>query len=473
MSRHLPSSSFDLAIFWRRKWSILIATIFTVALGVIYLLLTEKVHEVQTRILVQKNATGIDRDQNHRWDREFVATQAELIRSPLILRAALDQAPLTIPDPQTDPVKYVLDRLIVAPVVQTDVLSIQFRTADPDECVKFVNSIVKAYEEHLQEIDTDTNSESVELLTHRERELRERLHQLDEEHIQLRKNSPLIGQSKDIVNVHAAMLSQLAQKLTASRLRKVELDSQLQSLAMTDQRRLSSIDDGSTIKTIAMLPSSANVARTNLEYGPQLRNLVIANLMRDDHDLGARNIVEMEQQLQLAEVKRQQALQKFGARHAEAKLAEAEVAEWEEMLDARLAAAVDSVQQQLQVETVAETSLSKLYEDEQAEVKAIDDFLLKDEKTRAEIARTEEIYNTVLARLSEVELSEQAVASGHRSIVVRDLEGPELKAEVSWPQPKKFLALCGIVGLIGGVLLSLAVESVRGGSADESSSDES
>jgi hypothetical protein len=136
----------------------------------------------------------------------------------------------------------------------------------------------------------------------------------------------------------------------------------------------------------------------------------------------------------------------------------AEIATLEGLLREHVAAAVVWLKNQVGVEAAAEANLQQLLEIEQEKVKALDGYLLQDDMIRAEIARTEALYNGTLAQLTDVRLVDQALAEGGMSVVVRDLQGPDLQAELVWPKPIELLAICGVCGLIGGVFLAYGSE---------------
>ena len=92
-----------------------------------------------------------------REDRYFMGTQAEAISSPLIVRAALARAPITIPAKHAqDPMRFILESLKVSPIVNANVMSIRFHGADPEETQRFMSALVKSYEEYIQNLEANT-----------------------------------------------------------------------------------------------------------------------------------------------------------------------------------------------------------------------------------------------------------------------------------------------------------------------------
>jgi uncharacterized protein involved in exopolysaccharide biosynthesis len=133
--------------------------------------------------------------------------------------------------------------------------------------------------------------------------------------------------------------------------------------------------------------------------------------------------------------------------------AEEQVAYWQQLLDQRVQAAESGLAHQLEAAKVTETKLQQLYDQERRRVKQLDDFLVEEAALAAKITRTEETHAATLARLKEYQLTEQALQGGRSSVVVRILDGSDLQEQAIWPQTKALLGLCGMLGIVGGVVL--------------------
>ncbi len=441
--------------FWQKSGLTLLCGLLAGGAGFYYLGVVDPTYEAETRLLITENANpGLAPTQPSN-GREFIATQAELIRSPLIVKRAIGQVPIQVPeDAKLDEVSFALEQLTVSPILQTEVLSIRYRSPSPRECVSFVKAVVESYRQHLRSTESSSNTDTMELLTQREDEIRNELRDLNERHLQLRKNSQLVGQSRDAINVHLAMLSQLAQNLTETRLKKLALAGQLESLSVVRKNER-------PVEQVAALRTATVTTHGPIESKSAQRDLTVADLLRDQNDVGSQNLVDLENQLRNARIRFQQVEQKFGERHIESRLAQSEVENLEQLFNDRLSANTESLKLQLARLTAAEADLSKLYDQEQKTVKALDTYLIQDEKLRAEIGRTELIYNTVVQRLNDLQLNNQALKNGQASVVVRDLQGSNIHSELVWPQPKSFLALCIAFGLISGFLVTFGYDILR------------
>ncbi len=135
------------AMVWRRKGLLFVSLVLTLAIGAAYLEFATPIYEVRARLLVQKQ--GVHLDPARPWDfsdPDFLATQAQILRSPVIVREALASADYPPPqEPQTDPVVAIIESLTVDPVRGTNVLSLSFRTPHPQPGTTLVEQLIEKY----------------------------------------------------------------------------------------------------------------------------------------------------------------------------------------------------------------------------------------------------------------------------------------------------------------------------------------
>jgi uncharacterized protein involved in exopolysaccharide biosynthesis len=114
---------------------------------------------------------------------EFREAQAELLRGPLVITAALRMpgiAQLPIVRQQEDPVKWLASRLTVTTRPETKMIGLQLKGNDPEQLAQLVDALVSAYQDHLAGIsrmrhrDELTRLQSEQELKHQEIETRER-----------------------------------------------------------------------------------------------------------------------------------------------------------------------------------------------------------------------------------------------------------------------------------------------------------
>ena len=114
-----------LEMVWRRKWYLIGPVAIAVLLGAAFMTRIEPVYRIQARVLVQHQGLAVGKDRPAKDSEEFLATQAEIIRSPAVVERAVRSLNLTARTAaDKDPVTAILDELTVKPVLGTSVLSI-------------------------------------------------------------------------------------------------------------------------------------------------------------------------------------------------------------------------------------------------------------------------------------------------------------------------------------------------------------
>ncbi|MEX1223832.1 MAG: Wzz/FepE/Etk N-terminal domain-containing protein, partial [Pirellulales bacterium] len=253
------SSMVDLGELWRYKWRIVAITTLFVAAGVGYLFVTPTVYEVSCRVAVREDTPAIEQPLGLA-NREFLATQAEVIRSPLIIREALTDAPITLPETyEKSASAFVLETLAVTPIIQTEVLKISYRSENEDEAKALVAALVTKFEEHVRQDDRSRHAEELELLTRREAELRDQLAVLQQQRAVFRRDSPLVGQSRESLTLEANQLAESAQRLSEARARRMALENKLKSYVVAKSNLNNGEDDGAVVP--ASLATEANSPR--------------------------------------------------------------------------------------------------------------------------------------------------------------------------------------------------------------------
>jgi uncharacterized protein involved in exopolysaccharide biosynthesis len=168
----------DLAlILWRRKGFLAASTLSLMIAGAAYLWQAQPAYQVEARILVERQqppaAATEPAGRETEQDKNFLATQAEIIRSPAVVGRAVQRLGLRAPDGfEADPVTSIIGSLSVAPVLGTNVLRIGFRSPDPAEAARTVEGLVDTYRQYVLEGERQSQATKVQLLSESERKLR-------------------------------------------------------------------------------------------------------------------------------------------------------------------------------------------------------------------------------------------------------------------------------------------------------------
>lgn len=480
-----PSRQLDPRIIWRRKWYLVLSVAVTMGLGGLYLVLVPATYEVEARVLVQVERLTVEQEPRSQPDRAFLATQAEIICSPLIVERALEVVPINLPpDAACGPVETVLADLGVNPVEHTSVLKLSFRNQDAQTAVDLVNALIDSYKDYSKESQRGSYSETLQLLTRREEELRRELRDLEAEYQQLRKGSPLLGAGEEAFAAHMAMAQQLGVLLADTKNRRLDLESQL--LVATELRKLQRPDRVAQISATGFrqpYPPIHLVLQRDQTPQPVVTETVASKGKsrkpffppQTGSERSGQDSVRpatLQAELWRARVRVKQLSQVYGPKHPDMLAALEEVRLWENALDECEQMQCDACTQQLAALKKTETHLTGLYNDEFKKVKGLDIHVLKEEQARENIRRCQEVYDSTVTKLREWQMAEEALGEGQLVTHVRVLEGPQLANARAWPQPLQFLAICAMIGLTAGGALVMVVDPQRASSGQKSRADQ-
>ncbi len=458
---------------WAHKWLVLAVTGLCVLAGVAYVCVAVPVYEVKTRLSIAKGGDPSKAvPDDVREDRFFMGTQAEAISSPLIVRKAMAEAPLTIPARYADdPMRFVLEALKVSPIVNTNVMAIRFHGSNSDEALRFVAALVKSYEEYIQTTETNSGGAAMELLAQRERELRDELKAAEQAYAELRKASPLVGQGNDQIAASTEVLGAISRSLGEVRVRRCEMQSRLAMVEQAETEMAASertdADKPAVVAAFvshqdivadedAAASAGHSVVTSSVRNAAQLSDM--SGKMRSSSGAGSEDLADIEKQLRAAQVAKDRVAQQYGELHPAYRRAESEIAKWQTLLQDRLTITVDSMQHQCSLDSSTEKGLSEVYEAELKKAKELDDYVVREEALLAEIARVEKVHGAVFGQLTDAKLWDKALEQGRTSVSVQDLDGGDRRAELLWPMPIVFIAACALIGFALAVLFVFGLE---------------
>jgi len=429
-----------LEIGWRRKWYLIGAVAVALALGVAYLSRIEPQYRVQARVLVRRQAPLLDQSRPPKTDEEFLATQAEIIRSPAVVRGAVETLPAKTRHPHpSDPVADALDALSVMPVPGTNVLSISFVGPDPQQATRTVEAIIAAYRAYLHQLDHDGHLESLRLLTQSEKELRRDLEAWQEQYRQLRKSNPLIGEGRDAAAVQKALLRHLGERLTECRTRRMEMENRMR--VMRDGRGTS----------VAGAPADPPWVQASLSRSPGADGTMkVAGRSPDTRMI--------RHELFAAQAEVEALAADYGPKHPAMRAAAQKVAAWQQRLTQSEAEAAALLEQELAAARMHEQQLADLYRREFDRIKIVDAHLIEEQQVLDRIGRIRSVHDSILTQVAQWQLADQALSGGRSGVKVSTLEAPDVAERLVFPPPSLTLAVCLVVGLVAGAGIVTLVE---------------
>ena len=449
-------------IILRQKRLLLIPVLVSLALGAGFLSRSKPYYEAEARILVQRQNMLMEQGRAPGREDEFLATQVEILASPAILarvvqrlqaNSGLESSPAE--DSSSEQVQSILNALKVTRVLETNVLNISFRAGDPESAVRTVEQVIASYEEYLREIEEDSQLNVLHLLTRSEKDLRAELNVLNERYQQLRSESPIMGgQGQDVLNVHWTSIEYYSQKLAELENRRTELEYQIEAWALAgDADAVGALVSHDAPHEVSTVTSARNAQDEEASLvaavwqQPELVNQPGAGVSQEEFA----NPSSLTEALFRARAHIQQLRVHFGERHRDVELAREEIEFWEQLLQTRFEAAQAQLPVQLDIVRLHEQQLRKLYDQKVKEAKSLDGYLLKERQAWDGIQRAQEIHQTILTQIRELQLNNAALNDGRGRVSVNVLEAPVDAKRQVWPPPLLLLAVCTVVGLVAGL----------------------
>ena len=452
----------DISILWRRKGTITLSVLACVALGFAYLQQATPVFESEARVLVQQQ-DPLNSSHRVRTDEEFLATQAEIIRSPVIIEKALETVKVNVPaGSKLDPVFYVLKGLRVTPIQKTNVLNISFRGPDREQADRLVTTIISCYSDYLKSTEAVRTSDSLKLMRQSEENLRSQMAALQQKHEQLRKESPQIGQGHDAMTIPMARLREIGNQLAQTSGRRMDLENRLRVSASLSKlpetpATLRKADSALADGTVLADASASNAAQLTAAYpftpGESSSAPAVVISLQDNTTVATADPVRIQEQLWKAKAQALDLAQVYGPRHPEVRALNQQIVLWERRLVESQANTTAAIAVELEALKVAEQDLSDRYQKEMNATRELDTFIFREQQMIDEIRRVEAAHKTTLEAATQMDMAAQALDGGQGSILVRILESPELVENRVWPMPAQFIGLCAVIGFLGSSVL--------------------
>lgn len=299
-------------MIWRRKILLACCVLAAVAGGAGYLSWAQPLYEVEARILVERgeeNPTGENRSgsRESEQDKNFLATQAEILRSPAVLGRAIETHALSAPGGiDADPLSSIAESLAVSPVLGANVLRIAFRGPDAAEAVRTVNGLIESYRDYTLETQRSTHTDALRRLAGSEESLRQELQTLEHDYQVQRREEAARGTAQ------AGLTDGPERGLAAS-----DPSDQLPAKLVTLVSR-------ETAKEAAALPADSQIAPGDVgEPAPP----------------GSWSTATIQEELSRAEVRLMELSQSFGPKHPDVVAVKEQIVAWKRLLRESLEAA--------------------------------------------------------------------------------------------------------------------------------------
>jgi len=421
----LPS----LAWKWRRYVGL--SVVATLALGAIYLMLATTIYGVTALLLVEHRDTGINEYGILRDDTSFLATQAEVLHSPPVVRGALVGSGIGFPEPELGIFARVLSwlpfvdapdvdaekvdvaaallNLDATPVIGTQVITLTYRTDDSAAGLRFVQSLIDSYSDYVHELDQSGQGEALALLETEEETRRQALHELELQYEALRAAGGSLGDDQqNALAVETARLEEHARSLVQAQSDRIHIENDLRAA-----------------RAFASKPAEPSDALREAEQ-------------------------------RLAELR-----QNYSDRHPEVRAVLAQIQALRAPTPQTNASEVQDLERRLRAARDTEANLSALYESEFRKSKAVDLERMREQRLAEDVNNAREAHEVALRLLHEKKLTVQALTKDGAGVLVRTLQVPTLLEDALWPRPVPVLFCCIVIGALAGLGLAVVAERAQ------------
>lgn len=484
MSAHSLPPLLSVSMIWRGKWIILGCVTATMLAACVYLFAATPIYESEARLMVRQKGLQFETEKGFLKDRQFLATEAEVLRSEPNVRRALQSVHPVLPDTfDDDPMSYVLDSLTVTPSPVADVLTIRYRSVDQQDSIEMLRAMIDSYQEMVLQNEGDNYGSTIGVIAAREQQLREELARLQSEYEEIRRNSPLIGQGGETLNLQAKQLAALSERLGVAKGRRFDVEKKLESFAGFQNRSskepaatqfvlLRGLETGlPDAATVEASPMDDVVALSYTGFGDAaLHNSAAAQMFRQQAESKLAQMHDVQRQFWLAEAAAiRTAVKPSHPGHNKVaeelehwkKLVDHHEEHWAKFLDEQVHALTSVLEQELKTAIQTEHELEALYQETEQQVKQLDAHLLREQTVLRKIEQLETVHETMLARLVDFEMADQANQKGRMSVDVRVLAGPELSGERVWPLPPLVMAGAMLLGCLMALTLLILSSSTQ------------
>jgi len=222
-------------ILWRSRWIVLLTTVAVLAAALIYVTKVTPVYTSTSRIYVEQSGPKIFAETQEgvmTQSKNYLYTQAELLKSTPILTAVLDTAGIqqmqTFSDVDNH-ISYLKKTLNATVGKKDDIISISYDSPYPNEAAQLVNTVIDSYITYHATQKRSTSSEILKILradkTKRDKELSETLKKL----LDFQNDNPDIVLEDSRGNILIEQLQRWSTLLTEAKLKTIERNSAYES----------------------------------------------------------------------------------------------------------------------------------------------------------------------------------------------------------------------------------------------------
>lgn len=432
-SRYTP-----LQVAWRRRWTVLLTVVLSLAAGLVYVLKATPIFTSTSRIYVEQTGPRILGDGDGMVAKQsdsYLHNQADLLRSTPILTSALEALDVkrmkTFEDVD-NPVAYLKKELVVGVGTKDDMITVSFDSPYPQEAASLVNGIVEEYVRHHAR---KKKSSAVEILgmlrqlkTENDKELSDKMQQL----VSFKQTNGTLSfaGSEGKGNIILERLATLSDALTQAQLATFEAEA-------TYQAAKTMLDDPALVNRLVEAQQSQNNNQADKEYGE-----LLADLRKSQTELLA---------LRQRGIIHNSTIDELVGR---IDFLKSRIAEREKVLAHAYVATLD---QQRQVTKSKESDIRLAFEQQKQEALDLNKQAANLVQLESDVKRAEEMNNSLAKRMQEVGVDANS-KNDTTSLNISVREVARVEDKPTSPNKPRTMALALVLGLVLGLSGAFARE---------------
>jgi capsular exopolysaccharide synthesis family protein len=397
-----------LTMLWRHKSLLALGIVLGLVGGALYYARLEPVYQSSAQVLVVKKRPdalpmpGIDARLSYFED--YLGTHQVLIRSPLIVSEAVKKGNLRqLPSfAGTDPTGAIIGALTITRDTKeggaTNILILSYRGRNPEDCGVVLSAVIGSYKDFLDKTYRDVSKETAKLVTQARDVLDKQLKKKEAAVAKFRHDHPSLFKRKEGGNLRQERLVSLQAKALLATDRRAEIEQRLGAYQLAQEKGrplgelLGLLSESSSATTLPTRAPGAQAPNASEGKDPLLPLLLQERLLTED--FGADHP-------KVRSVKRQIA---FVRKHHPRAFPSSEMEKSRRLTERLIQVRLRSLSQELISLQAQEKVLVRLASAELEEARKLSDTENRGAHLRADLARTQQLFDSVLKRLQEINL---------------------------------------------------------------------
>lgn len=441
----------DLSALLRGWKTVLCTTIAAMVAGVALLMTITPQQQVSAKIIVEPREVAMDGSTGAAArDKEFLPTQAEILQSPAVITDAVQRVGSNSKsDMLTSQILGIAENLKVDPLAGTSILLLRYTDVDAQQAAELVNALIVSYADYLARTEQQQHHEMMTALTGRDTDLQNTLDELQTEFDSFRQRSAANAGADPVAM--ARIIASLEESLAGIQSRRITLERAATRISSQDENLL-------TLATSRTTDTGLDLSRNTTINNAILTELTALN---GAGWAGIPNPGTVQDRLRTAQARVAELSQTLGPNHPELQAAQSLVKTSEAEMSRLVQTSPGILRQALDSLRLQEEALKQRY-DTHVRMNSVNDLSrLKESQHLAEIQRAQEAYETVHDRLQQWRMVDEAMANGRAGIAVSVLEPPTPGERSFVANPMIVVGVSGLLGLMFGVFLLIALRPVK------------